>query len=239
MSGFKIAICDDDQYMIAKVHEFLKLYFSRQRILVNIQFFNDGKYLLDSNEKFDIIILDIDMKIIGGIEVKDDLFFDGVSSKIIFLTNYSERIKEAMGRNVYGLVSKDDIHELEKYLDKIVYEYKNFQIITITGKVIDIFDIVYIHSSGGYCYFHYKDGDEEIFRILLNEVELLLAEHEHFVRVHQSYIVNLNYIQKIVSKDLIFKSGVYENLSIHISRKYADEVVKRYFHYRKERCRNG
>ena len=56
MGIIKVAICDDDQYMCEKVHDFLKLFFSRQHITVLYYFFADGMYLLESDEIFDIVI---------------------------------------------------------------------------------------------------------------------------------------------------------------------------------------
>ena len=58
MGIIKVAICDDDQYMCEKVHDFLKLFFSRQHITVLYYFFADGMYLLESDEIFDISVID-------------------------------------------------------------------------------------------------------------------------------------------------------------------------------------
>ena len=52
MGIIKVAICDDDQYMCEKVHDFLKLFFSRQHITVLYYFFADGMYLLESDCHF-------------------------------------------------------------------------------------------------------------------------------------------------------------------------------------------
>lgn len=238
MGIIKVAICDDDQYMCEKVHDFLKLFFSRQHITVLYYFFADGMYLLESDEIFDIVILDIEMKIMNGIAVKDKICMERLNSKIIFLTSHRDMAIESVGRNVYGFVPKDETNRLEKHLNTIMHEYKSHQLINITGESIDIFNVAYIHSSGGYCYFYDRQGNEKVFRILLNKVEKILSPYKQFSRIHQSYIVNFDHVQKCSygSVELKRKNGL---LYLSVSRKYTNEVSQKYIHYRKDRCRNG
>ena len=50
MNTLKIAICDDEQCMTKKVHNYLKLYFSKQHIAVHYTFFTDEMCIRDRLE---------------------------------------------------------------------------------------------------------------------------------------------------------------------------------------------
>lgn len=239
MNTLKIAICDDEQCMTKKVHNYLKLYFSKQHIAVHYTFFTDGVYLLNSDEIFDIIILDIEMNIINGIEVKEQICKKRIHSKIIFLTSHRDMAIDSVGRNVYGFVPKDEMDRLERHLNTIMNEYKAHQLITITGENIDIYHIAYIHSSAGYCYFYDIEGNEKVFRILLNKAEDMLPQKKNFMRIHQSYIVNFDYVQKCSYGQVELKKEKGGLLYLPVSRKYTNEVFESYVRYKKERCRYG
>lgn len=146
---------------------------------------------------------------------------------------------DSVGRNVYGFVPKDEMDRLERHLNTIMNEYKAHQLITITGENIDIYHIAYIHSSAGYCYFYDIEGNEKVFRILLNKVEDMLPQKKNFMRIHQSYIVNFDYVQKCSYGQVELKKEKGGLLYLPVSRKYTNEVFESYVRYKKERCRYG
>lgn len=99
----KVCVCDDNvalrKYVIRGISKHLE-----NRHDLEFFSFSDGKELLESEEDFNIIILDIEMNEINGIEVKNKLMTS--SAIIIFLTGHSEYIKEGFGVNVLGFVEK-------------------------------------------------------------------------------------------------------------------------------------
>lgn len=225
--------------MQEKVHKYLKSYFSKQHMSIEYSFFNDGIYLLESGEFFDIIILDIEMKVIDGIQVKNHLFEERVQSRIIFLTDYKDMVFDSIGKNVYGFVYKEEIWMLERHLNTIMREFTSHQLLTIAGESIDIYNIVYVHCKGGYCYFYSNKGKESVFRVLLNKVENLLKDNTRFIRIHRSYIVNLEYVEKCNYKQIRLKNNKYLPSTLPISFSYTKETSKKYNDYKKDKCRYG
>lgn len=239
MDKIKIAICDDDDYMHEKVTYLLKKYFSQCHRGVDYFYFHDGVYLLESEDVFDIIILDIEMKVVNGIEVKEKICRQRINSKIIFLTSHREMAIESVGRNVYGFVPKDEMYRLERHLNTIMHEMDSHHIMMVTGEMIDIYHIAYIHAASNYCYIVDSEGNEKVFRVLLNQLEQQLEDHKQFTRIHKSYIVNFDYVQKCSYGRVELKKGKQKVLILPISRKYTNQVSKKYILYRKERCRYG
>ena len=70
-------------------------------------------------------------------------------------------------------------------------------------QIVQIMDIVYCQSDKGYTTFHLIDGSKILVSKVLKEYENLLP-NTTFLRCHQSFLVNVNYITKY------FKDGQLE-----------------------------
>jgi len=89
-------------------------------------------------------------------------------------------------------------------------------------KRLRIEDIMYIETSRHKNLFHTTDGVYSIYK-KLSEIEEDLTDFG-FLRIHQSFLVNMRYIQKISSYVLTLKNG--KELSVPKSR--YQEVKKQY-----------
>ena len=69
----KIAICDDELRIRKEVENALSNYFSEKLINVEIQLFENGEDLLNSEINFDMAFLDVEMPIVSGVEVGKNL----------------------------------------------------------------------------------------------------------------------------------------------------------------------
>lgn len=69
---------------------------------------------------------------------------------------------------------------------------------------------MYIESSAHKVQFHIegREMDRYITNDKLNNIEKELSEYNYFIRVHQSYIVNMMYVRKISSYHILLKNGV-------------------------------
>ena len=66
-----------------------------------------------------------------------------------------------------------------------------------TVNVLKINDIVHCESQRSYTQVHLKDGNKLTVTKTLKQFELELTDY-HFIRIHQSHLVNLNYVEKYV-----------------------------------------
>jgi len=80
---------------------------------------------------------------------------------------------------------------------------------------VRVSDIIYCESNGPYTKFFLKQPDKIITSKHLKEYEDLLSEYSFF-RIHKSYLINLQEIQKYIRGDggqLIMSNGAAINVS--------------------------
>lgn len=108
----KIAICDDDQITLNNTKVIIENYRIKD---FQINSYNSGEELLESNLKFDIIFLDIDMTGINGIETAKRIRTFDKKVKIIYVTNYTDYTSSAFSVHAFGYLVKPikekDLHE--------------------------------------------------------------------------------------------------------------------------------
>lgn len=225
--NYKIAICDDEDNCIKVIRYVIEDYFQDKKIMCEIDCFTSGNELLEKAYKFDIIFLDVEMEIVNGLEIKNQLS-RLVDLRIIFVTNYEQYMSEAYGKNVVAYVNKTEINRIKDILNKIEIEDSEHKFINVNGREIDAYDIKYVKADGSYCDIYYN-GTSSKLCVYLNE--LLERLPISFVRVHRSYIINLRFIRYINKNEILLK----DNTIILISRRYKEIVLKRYFEYVRRR----
>jgi DNA-binding LytR/AlgR family response regulator len=55
------ALCDDDKYIIEELKKLLLTYAKKNRIIIDIDEFESGEKLLNSENNYDIIVLDFQL----------------------------------------------------------------------------------------------------------------------------------------------------------------------------------
>lgn len=89
-------------------------------------------------------------------------------------------------------------------------------------------DLVYVESYGRKVYFQMVNGQYVAYR-KLNQVEEELADRD-FLRIHQSYLVNMNFINNIHRYQAYLKSG----LALPVPRTRYRQVKESYQYWKKE-----
>ena len=221
----KIGICDD----ILTECESLKTY-CLSLGYKTIFLYESGEALLESFDikTLDVLFLDIKMKKVSGIKIKEILEKTDASTYIIFITNHSEYMPEAFGRNVISFLQKPvTIHEVERCLSKAAYLKKDFFPIAIDEKVsIRCKDILYLCVEQKYTICYSLDGNSFSTRKPLYEFEKELSTLG-FCMIQRSYIINLKYIQKIKKYEITLSTGQ----SFPVSRRYYQHVLEIYHNY--------
>ena len=153
--------------------------------------------------------------------------FDQISIKapIIFTTAYDEyAIKAIKAQAIDYLLKPVDIDDLTIAIEKVRNQIENNNLISdklerilenyskqvsdkkITvntdGKLIflNISDIVFAESDGNYSTFYLSNSKKILLTKKLKEVNQILPDN-HFFRIHNSYIVNLDKINEYVKSD--------------------------------------
>lgn len=93
---------------------------------------------------------------------------------------------------------------------------------------LDVDEIIYIETNRHKNIFHLKDRTYSIYK-KLGEIEEELKD-QSFLRVHQSFLVNMRYIEKINSYILTLTTGT----EISVPKSRYQEVKRRYALYKGE-----
>ncbi len=230
----KIALCDNDERALPVIAGAVTSAFQAQKLEVNVMSFSSGKELLAAmqNAVFHIILLDIDMPELDGIEVGKRIRLRSDTVEIVYVSECEERVFEAFSVFPLGFVRKsnflNDISDIVRlYIKKHVRAQQAEQLkFTTRSKVIVLKrrQIQYIEGSGNY-QFVYINGQKEPVEIKMTMDKLEEAlEPVGFIRVHKGYLVNYLYIQKIESNRVTLKNGT----ELPLGRSKVKEVRSRF-----------
>ena len=165
----------------------------------------------------DVLFLDIEMPKMNGFRMLEEL--GNYDAEIIFTTAYNHYAIDAMRISAFDyLVKPVAIEELENAVNRL-WEKKSMktqerlhvlkasinQIKSQENKIavpvsdgfefVVIKNILRIESSSSYSRIFFVDGKSIIVTKLLKDFEELLNPY-HFFRVHNSHLINMNYIKK-------------------------------------------
>lgn len=208
-----IAICDDNQIFL---DEFSKTVSSLIKEDHNILKFTNANDLLNriedySDENIDIVITDIEMPGMNGITMAKELKTLHPRIQFIFVTNYTEYIQEVFAVNpVYYILKPVDKNKLSEALEKAVAELleSDKKCFNVTGKNkilrIRFNEIKYIESFSRKIIVHETRRNTELL-MKLDDFEKELPPY--FLRIHKSYLVNMNMIRSINNNRIELFSG--------------------------------
>ena len=100
---YRIGICDDEEACRIEISESIRNIALKNDIEVKIIQYESGIQVMDC-EKPDILILDIEMEHIDGLEVSDLLEQTDNEVLIIFCTRHDEIMSKAYGQNVTDFI---------------------------------------------------------------------------------------------------------------------------------------
>lgn len=224
------ALCDDDKYITEEVKKLIFEYAEENRLTVNIDEFESGEELLNSEKNYDIIVLDYLLGSTDGLAVAKELRKRNVLSSIIFLTSYPQFMIDAFEVNTFRFLLKPiDKTKLFKALDDYVRIVDSNYPITLVQnkerKKIDSNKICFVEADGKYSNIHLNDAVMHCSKTLAGVAKLLPAYC--FVRTHRAFVVNLHYIQSYSSDTVYLTNGK----SVYLSKNYQKEFQTSYMNF--------
>ncbi len=222
----KLAICDDEASQRDYLFNIITFWAKKNRHLIEIKQYEEASpFLFDYSEEkdFDILLLDIEMPGMNGIELAKAVRRGNSTVQIIFITGYYEYFSDGFDVSaLHYLIKPVDERKLYPVLDKAVenlsYRQRSVLIATSDGSIkVSLADILYIESENVYVNVHTVHGTYRTRMTLGKFAEQL---DETFFKVHRSFVVGLKYIKKITRTDITMTNGEI----IPISRGLYDEV---------------
>jgi two-component system LytT family response regulator len=239
-------IVDDEPHCCKTLHSLLKRYCPDVNVVANCA---NGVEALEAIRQLkpDLVFLDVEMPKMNGFEMLEQL--SSVNFHLVFVTSYDAYALKAIRFSAIDYLLKPvDREELQRAVQKVMQRVQaplpeQLKIIlqkmqypsavsnkialpTMEGlQMISVESIVYCEADDNYTTLLLKNNKKIVVSCTLKVIEELLEEYS-FIRVHRSFVVNLNEIEKYVKGD-----GGYlvmsDSSEILISRNKKEELLKK------------
>lgn len=222
----KCALIDDEELARALLEQFiLKV---PQLELVG-QYKNPLEFLDLSNEnKVDLLFLDIQMPEITGTEFLKSLREKPV---VVFTTAYPEYALEGYQLDVADYLVKPFsfdrfLHSVQKVSQLIGQRQPTSDLLVINAGHktfrVNANDILYIEGLREYVSYYTNDGQRIVALESLKKLEEEILPKDKFIRVHKSYIININRAKVIEGNTISIADK-----KIPIGASYKEATIKR------------
>lgn len=188
--------------------------------------------LINSRQDVDITFLDIDMPDMSGLEVADLI---QQHTAIIFTTGHAGYAVQGFEKNISDFLLKPiSFPRFLKSLHKVIslVERRNTELQKnspyffvnpgIKGKMLKINfnDVDFVEALNNYVVIHTPQTNHIIY-LTMKEIELGLTP-DFFIRIHKSYIVNINKITLLEGNKLML-----EKVVLPIGSSFKDKLLQR------------
>ncbi|MCD4730059.1 MAG: response regulator [Bacteroidales bacterium] len=189
----------------------------------------------------EILFLDIQMPRQNGFDLLSKIDYAG---KIIFITAFDEYAIRAFNVNALDYLLKPiSPDRLEKTIQRLLsqsddvkiidgelrYDDRLFVSVINSFRFISLSEVIIIEAMGNYSKLIMKRSPKGVILRSMKEWEHKLPDN-HFTRIHRSYIININYIEKIEKSEnstlKLFMKGIEDPLVV--SRRYRKKIKKEY-----------
>lgn len=225
----KICLCDDDNKVLKYYVNKIEGIALKNDYIFEIKTFESGESLIfnleENHNEFDIVIIDIIMKRINGIEAARILRYYGYKGIIIFLTTSKEFALDSYRVEALNYIIKnEDDDRFEKIfikaVEQVCKELNTNIIIKLKNKrkIINLDSIIYMESLNKKVILHDKYGEREEVGITFKEMYEKVKD-KGFIRCHKSYIVNIKYVKSFNK----LECKMHKDIIIPIGRKYSED----------------
>jgi len=224
---YRVAICEDEKIFTETLEKICRGIFENLKIDYNITAFCSGEDFLAAfsaeRKRYDLILLDIAMGGISGIELAKKIRESDREAVIIFITSHHEYVFEGYDVNAFHyLVKPVDAAALERlvttaYKDKFQNSFFVFKS-GAQNRRVAVKDIIWLETTGRKVEIALADRKLPYSGKLTELLDEL--PKDCFVRCHQSYAVNIGNIRELTRFAAITSNGK----KIPISRAYLKTV---------------
>ncbi|EOH93743.1 LytR/AlgR family response regulator transcription factor [Enterococcus pallens] len=217
-----VVICDDDPIFCQKLEKLVnevfkqgcecEVFYSSERLL---------HYLEENPAFFQLYLLDIEMPGLDGLQMAKLIRKRDTEALLVFVTNHEEEMPNAFDvRAFHYLVKPLDVHKATEVLFSAerFFSKKRLLFRFVSRKQfysLFVSQIEYFESAGRKIRIHTQDQIIHEYYDTLDEVEQKI-ETGIFARIHKSYLVNMEFLQRVENKRVLLQCGRV----LAISRKY-------------------
>lgn len=204
--------------------------------------------LLRSTKELDLLLLDINLTDGSGFNILEQI--EEVSFKVVFVTAYdSYAIKAFIFNALDYLLKPIELKQLKRVFEKLQQiDAKSYITKQELNHILDNFskndqerkivvhesnkinfigcsEIIYLTSKGNYTYLYLKNNKKILSSSTLKIYQEMLPE-SIFIRVHKSFIININYVSAYAKDDGGFIE-MTDGSIVCISRRRKNEFLEK------------
>ncbi len=214
----KIAICDDNIADLSNIVSIIEDYQALQRDKNSIKYtaFQNSVDLIavmESGQEYNLVLLDILMPFMTGMDAAKEIRQFNQDVKIIFMTSSPEFAVESYAVDAYYYALKPIWREkLFILLDKLILETEihsnaSFLIKSKNGLTrIQFNQLEFAEVVGRTILYHLADGSIIEAIGSLRELEKELLSNPSFIKTHRSYIINMELIDTLGQREIKMQS---------------------------------
>lgn len=232
---YHIGICDDSKETCAELEEILYAYGKKEKTETEVTVWYTGEELCDyltAKENLpDVLFLDIELLTTDGVKIgnyiREEL--DNLETIIVYISAKSSYAMELFRIQPLDFLIKPlDKHKVEEVMERVkrltekrkgLFEYCS------GGFYFKVMykDIVYFYSQNKKIHVILKDGEKE-FTGKLKEIAKMMPVN--FLQIHQSYLINYDYIDECTYETVKMKNGEMLPISQPYRKGVRSQIVK-------------
>lgn len=230
----RVAICDDEKIQLSITKTSVENAYNSLDLIVDT--YTSGVDLLSAVDaaNYDLIILDIEMPGLNGIETAKKLRKIEDKTAIVFLTSHVEYALEGYEVNALRYLTKPaNTEKLSEIITYLLEQKKKDKRILLRNsedvEMVCVADIYYMEAQDQMIRV-VTDKGEYRNRYNLGDYEIELSAYGFF-RIHRGYLINLGHVLRLAGRELVMEDGA----SLPISRTKEAALKNALLHYvRKE-----
>lgn len=224
----RIGICDDENILLVTIKEHVENCFSQNQIFASIHTFDKGKNLLyeiEDGTDFDLLLLDIEMPEIDGMELAAQIKKLLPDVLILFITSHMKYALDAYELSVFRYIPKNDLngrldHALLDAAKLIELQMRESYIIQNQSRLerIPLKNLLYITHEGKNALLvtniSEPSGENKSFKVR-KTMQQVFAElnGKEFMFIDRGCIVNLAQIMSVQEDFCILKDNTHLSVS--------------------------
>ncbi len=232
----RIAICDDERTYIEKIKNDINSLKTHENEFEFSEFESGEAFISGfSKDKYDLIILDIEMKDLNGLQTAEFLRQIDKNVILIFMTSYDKFVYQGYEVNAFRYILKNQPEPvyIKQLSDTIQEYYRNKKYIKVVDDDIEkellTVDILYIEVYSHQVVIH-TFNKEYYQRGKLSDYEKMLVECL-FVRSDKSVLINITNIDYIKKNQVYMKNGKI----LYVSRNHLEKITKAFLKFSRNR----